>query len=96
MMKKNVLRKFYKKETETTGTEINKAKATFTGRSPRNNPATTAGHPEGNEPKPDKKTAKGGGGPVISLMRRIKRGRYGVKRDKGFNEATHTFYYLCT
>jgi hypothetical protein len=31
---------------------MNKAKAAFTGRSPRHNPATIAGHYEGTEPKP--------------------------------------------
>jgi hypothetical protein len=37
---------------KTMRTKIINAKATFTGRSPRRKPVTTAGHPEGTEPKP--------------------------------------------
>jgi hypothetical protein len=50
-----------------TSLKINKAKATFTGRSPRHNQATTAGHLEGIKPKPgeDIRALKGGGGHVI-------------------------------
>jgi hypothetical protein len=56
-------------------TEINKGKATFTGRSPRHKPATTAGHLEGSEPKPGEDT---GATKVTSEMLRCWN-----KRDKG-------------